>query len=396
MTFQRPVAQNTMHIMIDKCESACRRVFILGAGFSKPAGFPLATELTDEVLAQMQEIVGSEDPIFDFADIIRRLHQWIRKSKSLPPVSIEEFYDYATIFAERFKFEHHGETVGRHYGDTAYMKAYEVETWLTYLDEDLLDVLLKHEDDANLTPIQRFVDSLRPGDAVVTFNYDRLVERCLNAKGLKWSFGLDRNADQGRIHVLKMHGSLDWIRYLRYPPKERPGTTRIFSKTDVNRERETSTQSRTGEEEFDLELFHIHDDARLHHLIQKRDLVQDDFRWGLAGLGPRKRISLIPGLGIVWDQARKALYNAQRIIITGFSFSGFDRLAQIEFARVMAGRAEKGISPPQVTVIDPLLDVRSSSNSSQGRSLVERVESVFRPVEQIGIPHEQINWEKFA
>jgi hypothetical protein len=381
--------------MKDERKSQYRRMFILGAGFSKPAGFPLATDLTDEVLEKLREIVGPEDEVFDFANNIRQLHKWIKQSQTLPPLSIEEFYDYATTFAERFRLEHHGEKVGRHWGDTAYMKAYEVEAWLSYLDESLLDVLLEHEDSANLEPVQRFVDALQPGDTVVTFNYDRLVERCLNARGLNWSFGLN-DWQPGTILVLKMHGSLDWIRYVRNSSQKRPGATRLFSKTDLNRGRDTSARARTGDEEFDLELFHIHDDAHLHHLIQKRDLMPDDFRWGLAGLGPRKRVSLIPGLGIVWDQARQTLYNADLVVIVGFSFSGFDRLAQIEFARVVAGRADKGIPSPRIVVIDPLLNADYDSFSPDAQSLIQRINSVFRPLEPLGKLHEEVDWSIFG
>src|SRR6266850_336207 len=96
------------------------RVFILGAGFSKPAGFPLATELTDAVLAEFQKISGNDHPIFAFAADVRRLHRWITRSSAMPHLNIEVFYDYASYYAERFRFEHHLEVVGRDAGDTAF------------------------------------------------------------------------------------------------------------------------------------------------------------------------------------------------------------------------------------------------------------------------------------
>jgi hypothetical protein len=114
--------------------------------------------------------------------------------------------------------------------------------------------------------------------------------------------------------------------------------------------------------------------------------MPDEFRWGLAGLGPRKRVSQIPGLGLVWEKARKAIYYADLIVIVGFSFSGFDRLAQIEFARAMAGRFESGEPLPRVVVIDPNAD----------SALMQRINSVFRPVEPIPCCHQEVEWSMFG
>jgi len=371
-------------------------VFILGAGFSKPAGFPLATELTDAVLDALRETVGDDYELFDFANHVRRLHQWITQSKTLPLLNIEEFYEYASVYAERFKFEQHREPVGRDYGDTAYSQAEALETWLAYLDEYLLDTLLKHEDAAKLGPVDRLAEVLRPGDSVVTFNYDRLPERCLTKLGVLWSFGMEEEAKSATVSILKMHGSLDWICFARDQRRDRPGVRLLFSKKDENRKREKDDSKRCGEDEYDLELFHIHDDARLHAFIRQRDLIQHDHRWGLAGLGPQKRVSQIPGLGVVWERARHALYHADQIVVVGFSFSGYDRLAQIEFARVMAGREENRVAPPRVIVIDPALRSESGQVPAWGRALIQRVKSVFRPVEPVGIFHEQFDWSTVA
>ncbi len=372
--------------------TAKKRVFILGAGFSKPAGFPLATEMTDEVLDALRASVGDGFELFDFARHIRQLHRWITRSKTLSLLNIEEFYEYASVYAERFRSEQHGEPVGRSAGDTAYGQAEALETWLQYLDEYLLDVLLAHEDAAELTPVDRLAGLLQPGDAVVTFNYDRLIERSLASRSVPWSFGLDTKASSEAVPVLKVHGSLDWICFARSERCDRRGIRLLFSKTDENRRREKNGNDPCGEDEYDLELFHIHDDTTLHHFIDERDLIQGFHRWGLAGLGPQKRVSQIPGLGIVWQRARQELYQADQIVVVGFSFSGYDRLAQIEFARVMAGRDENGVAPPRITVIDPALRLDAGQFSDGGRALIQRIESVFRPAIPVGLLHEEFDW----
>lgn len=370
-------------------------MFILGAGFSKPAGFPLATELTDEVLDSFEKFVGSDYELFAWADHVRRLHQWITAEASLPKLNIEEFYEYISVYAERFRLEQHSEPVGRNAGDTAYNQAEGLITMRSYLDEYLLEVLLEHEETARLSVIERFVDALCVDDAVITFNYDRLVERCLSKRKTAWSFGLDEHRT-GCIPVLKMHGSLDWICFARHQRCDRKAVRRLFTKKDENRDQAAMPAEPCGEDEYDYELFQIVDDQRLRDFIEKRDLIQSDYRWGLAGLGPQKRVSLVPGLGAVWARALRALYEADHIVVVGFSFSQFDRLAQIEFARTAAGRAENGKRAPKVTVIDPALIRKNGQTESSGVELIRRIQAVFRSAEPVGACHENFEWASLS
>ena len=188
--------------------SEARRVFILGAGFSKPAGFPLATELTDEVLAELRRLVGTDYGLFRLAEHLHQLQQWTQRTQTMRPLNIEEFYEYASIVAERLRCDQHTVEVGRNAGETPFRQADDIETWLKYLDEHLLDVLMRHENTADLESIRRFVSVLRPVDSIVSFNYDRLVERCLGDEQ-QWSFGID--PDLIGLPVLKLHGSFDWV-----------------------------------------------------------------------------------------------------------------------------------------------------------------------------------------
>ena len=373
-----------------------RRVFILGAGFSKPAGFPLATELTDELLKVYEETTGKADELLQFAAHVRQLHKWLRDRHGnvIPMLNIEEFYEYADIYAEQCRLEQHREVVGRGYGETSYALANGLETCLSYLDEDLLAVLLKHEKVADLTKIERFANALRPGDAVVTFNYDRLIERCLTRIGKPWSFGMKLNDEErdGTIPVIKMHGSLDWACFPRGHVGDDRREKLIFSKEDLNRKEKLKPSDPMVEHEYDFELFHILDEEPPKNPMASDILGRPNCRWGIAGLGPRKRPSLIPGLGVVWEHARQVLSLADTIVIVGFSFSPFDRLAQIEFARVMMGRDQKKASTPQVILIDPALRPVDTEVSPVGRQLAKRIEEVFGSVNCHGMLHEEFDW----
>jgi SIR2-like domain len=65
---------------------------------------------------------------------------------------------------------------------------------------------------------RRFALLLKPGDVVVTLNWDTLLERAMTAYGVRWalaSFSL-RGGDlkwslaPDRVHLVKLHGSVDW------------------------------------------------------------------------------------------------------------------------------------------------------------------------------------------
>lgn len=372
-------------------EAQAKRVFILGAGFSKPAGLPLATQLTDDVLNELRKLVGDEYELFEFARHIRELHQRMNQTGGMSPLNIEEFYNYATTYIERLRLDQHLQPVGRDAGETADRQARDIEAWLSYLDEYLLDVLIEYERKADLDPIRRFADVLRPSDTIVTFNYDRLVERALVAQGIEWTLGFN-DADSKRIAVLKLHGSMDWICLERDKHHNDPGLELLFTKRDSNRER-NPPKSRTGEVEYDFELLRINNDDRLQGLIKDRHLIQVDHFWGLAGLGPQKRISQVPGLAVPWANARRAIYKAEVIVIVGFSFSGYDRLAQIEFARVMAGREKRNEPAPRIVVVDPIVAKGNGRMCADGLALIKRIESVFRPAECVGVGHETYDWQ---
>ena len=49
------MAKSNGNLISEKAYMSSKRVFILGAGFSKMAGMPLATDLTNLVLAKFRE-----------------------------------------------------------------------------------------------------------------------------------------------------------------------------------------------------------------------------------------------------------------------------------------------------------------------------------------------------
>ena len=115
-----------------------KRVFILGAGFSKMAGMPLATDLTNHLGCKFRE-----DDLKDalkWLDYLQQRIEWLGDGKS-KSINIEEVFDLAQFDIELWKMRQQLCPVGRNHGDTPLQNAKGIEAWISYMEEDLQDII---------------------------------------------------------------------------------------------------------------------------------------------------------------------------------------------------------------------------------------------------------------
>jgi hypothetical protein len=188
------------------------RLFILGAGFSVPAGLPTARELLDEVMTELHRhtLDGSklEESLDEFRAYTRALNGGVDVE-----LDIEQFSEFLSI-------DH-------------YLRLRGSDTWSNSGNEDQLmlrwcigAVLHKRTPSIEKTPplYFDFAQRLKPKDVVVTFNYDRILENVLDHLNIPYRLvpnyisesrpgqdviDSDRGSDE--IILLKVHGSVDWI-----------------------------------------------------------------------------------------------------------------------------------------------------------------------------------------
>jgi hypothetical protein len=167
-------------------------VFLLGAGASKSWGLPLTNELFPLAL----EGVPKREDRKLIRDFIRYQYPYFHSQwKNYPP--FEEFLSLVDVyldFADVIKRGH----------------SFSIEEVARIRKELLLAIpaaLHGARAKAAHSDVEKFVGLLRPGDAVLTFNWDLLVEEALHDLGKNWEYSLRGDA----ISILKPHGSLDWF-----------------------------------------------------------------------------------------------------------------------------------------------------------------------------------------
>jgi hypothetical protein len=193
-------------------ESMNFAVYVLGAGFSVPAGLPLATELWKEVRLRAQAMNGRasmfEDDLKDYLEFKRKCDGVELTEET---VNFEEFLGFLDV-------EHY---LGLRGKDTWSEDGNETQVLVKTL---IAQILVERTPGKNQIPdlYLRFAEKLKPEDLVITFNYDVLLERALEVAGTPFRLFTERHANSSsetlivdstrqEAIVLKVHGSVDWF-----------------------------------------------------------------------------------------------------------------------------------------------------------------------------------------
>lgn len=192
------------------------RLFILGAGFSRHAGLPLGQELFGSVVAEARRrgFFGEESAFH--ADIERYalyLDRTTGRQVSVETLDLEEFMSFLDV-------EHALRFAG---SDTWTNEGNKTQLLVRYLIALVLywkQVAMSRE---SRELYDDFVSHLEPGDRIITFNYDTILEDALDRVGkpyrlvparykevTEFSASYD-DAPDNDVVIYKMHGSIDWF-----------------------------------------------------------------------------------------------------------------------------------------------------------------------------------------
>lgn len=187
------------------------RIFIIGAGFSRLAGLPLASELFEKVMQDIESSYGKKTKFHRDLENYIEYRSSCGKDFDKTSIDLEEFMSYLDI-------EHFLELRGS-------------KTWSDEGNESQImirrsigRVIHKSTPSADSLPNAyiKFAESLSLEDLVITLNYDVIVERALEFIGKPYRLFPQRFKTIGRssntvdsntkeVTILKLHGSVDWF-----------------------------------------------------------------------------------------------------------------------------------------------------------------------------------------
>lgn len=188
------------------------RIFILGAGFSRPAGLPLASALYPAVKSLIERKYGTSTKFDrDLTYYLAYCNDCGVTGQTKDALDLELFMSYLDI-------EHYLELRGS-------------GTWSKEGNESQLmirkaigKVIHDGTPAADKLPdyYYKFAELLSPRDIVLTFNYDLVLEAALTHVGKRFrrfphrfksvsAQGGILDSDTEELVLLKLHGSLDWF-----------------------------------------------------------------------------------------------------------------------------------------------------------------------------------------
>jgi hypothetical protein len=291
------------------------KVFIFGAGVSKPAGFPLAKELMAELRAELdrETLVGQAETLAETWD--RLYEDEIFRAQDDAELNFTRLQLRTRTIRSRARAEEPVDADGTlslyqslpMLIDASFMRLHEQISQEPERIGYLRDFVRRH---------------VRAGDIIVTFNYDCLTELALHQEGrwgLRTGYGLDLAdtyadlrgiADPTDCHVIKLHGSAGWIScFDRAVPGFRQGGL-------PNPEFEELLISQTLRQHFGLGHLEPHD-PQTPRTAQQHVVL------------PTYLKSIWPyPLPVLWKKAGELLQSAQRVVVVGYSFPAADTPAQ--------------------------------------------------------------------
>ena len=189
------------------------RVFVLGAGFSALAGLPLGADLLPGIKAEAQYLAGPDNALEHSLSAYLRYRRDISGALD-KEFDLERFVEY--VDHKHFLHLREADRDSDPYADHRLVR-----------QATALSILRRTPSAESLPEAYHlFAKGLRPGDVILTFNYDLIVESLLAWHNLRYQrYPFDYGDEHKRrdepsclssnptppILVMKLHGSVDWV-----------------------------------------------------------------------------------------------------------------------------------------------------------------------------------------
>lgn len=285
-------------------------VWVLGAGFSRPLGAPLLNDFFSEAEGAQLAHYLSQGECFYGADALERLRAiykegksthcwsdpeqflvWLSAAASFDTPSthpmVKYIHDKLRIEIASMLYSSDSKLVGLRVAHQ--IAAASVSLGCSWFLEEAEKVPVVVDQAEQWLPYREWAKSLRPGDTVITFNYDRvpdLLQKHCGARFSRPALGesVDERRRLGCTPLLNMHGSVGWL-----------------------------TKADGGIEASDRAVAHVHPDRAI---------------LGIPGHGKTRLAS--EQLMSSWCRGMAAIESAAAVVFVGYRFPESDNKAKCE------------------------------------------------------------------
>lgn len=366
-------------------------VLVLGAGASKSYG--------DSPTGCRMPIATDFFPIFNKLDISS--HPWVSVGAILNFAQVAYGMSYSDFTKADFDIEEfHSEAEARYEtarrsGDEGLdlFLGFKTYTELVFLFASVINEIQNGPPSRSHRQLAR---SLSPNDAVITFNWDSLMERALKIEtgwsidhgyAFKpkcvfrdgWSEVEGVSAQQTSPTVLKLHGSANWLtgapimstRDRSFQSTQTASPDSVFCFESATQSYDTyQGRYMDGYEEFSYGYYppNLCDPGAKLEEDRVGIRMTPKYAWKPEGTSGRSGLVSIPLIippvkkkkydsfgklfSDLWAQAQSALTQADHIVIIGYSFPRTDHQSNALFTQSFLARS----SVPRVTIVDPRPD----------------------------------------
>lgn len=331
-----------------------KTVFILGAGASADAGLPVMANFLDRARDFYSSNSLQENEKKSFEEVFKAIHE-------LKGASFYSNLDLNNIEAVYSAFD-----MGKLLGQLGSISPERIQSLNSSIQNLIgitidLSTTLIHHSGQNTTikgpyhAYVQFIQSLWKNNtdnlpSIITFNYDVALEYALYFESEPFDYCLEKETPHGAIHLLKLHGSVNW------------------GLDDENDKIQSWDMGGILGKKRSLEVFRTPKQSSL--IVSK--YLHDQNRSPIANLpGP----VLVPPtwskgehhakIARVWQKAAKALSEAEAIYVIGYSLPETDMFFRFLFA--LATHSESSIR--RFWVFDPSESVKDRFLSMLGPGL---------------------------
>ena len=221
------------------------RLFIIGAGFSHAlTGLPLGRDLANIIYQKAQEVLPEEARLYELAQDYLRVWRYLQhQSEPLREYLQSDGTQIETLDGDTYPIDLEylltlidlnlnnpyvpkGIGVDLQSCPIPYMREvnhFVLQNTRQFIQHQIYDLMKPESYDAyDVTRMQKLMSLVSPGDAIVTFNYDLLIEQGLIKQNL-WNpedgYGIGELCESERlpedlpatqVKLVKLHGSINW------------------------------------------------------------------------------------------------------------------------------------------------------------------------------------------